>query len=109
MKVLNIVKSVISYLCAFFAGLYVFGFTLGEFDFFRILGCVMCVLVAVATSPLMCKVCRAMPGRPPQNAQKSVKNLDRFVHFTYCIFLRMCYNSITVKGRERSNDQKSLI
>jgi len=59
MKVLNIVKSVISYLCAFFAGLYVFGFTLGEFDFFRILGCVMCVLVAVATSPLMCKVCKA--------------------------------------------------
>ena len=59
MKVLNIVKSAISYLCAFFAGMYVLDFFSGEADFFRILGFVMCILVTVATSPLMCKTCKA--------------------------------------------------
>jgi hypothetical protein len=39
------------------------------------------------------------PGAPRKNAQKSVKNLDRFMYFAYCIFLRMCYNNITVKGK----------
>jgi hypothetical protein len=39
------------------------------------------------------------PGAPRKMHKKSVKNLDRFVHFAYCIFLRMCYNNITVKGK----------
>jgi hypothetical protein len=59
MKVFNIVKSVISYLCAFFAGLYVYGFALGQIDFFRVLGCVLCVVLALAASPLGCRFCRA--------------------------------------------------
>lgn len=52
MKIFNIVKTVISYLCTFFAGTYGLCFADGEIDFFMILGFTMCILLAVITSPI---------------------------------------------------------
>jgi hypothetical protein len=52
MKILTNVKTVISYICTLFVGVYALGFAHGEVDFFRVLGCTACVVLAVITSPL---------------------------------------------------------
>ena len=52
MKIMNIIKSVISYLFTFFAGVYGLCLIDGEVDFFMILGFIACIVVAVITSPL---------------------------------------------------------
>ena len=52
MKTIKIIKSAVSYIFTFFAGVYGLCLFEGESDFFMILGFVACAVVAVVTSPL---------------------------------------------------------
>ena len=53
MKVFNIVKSAVSTLCAILCGVYLYSFFVREVDFFTIVGFITCILLGVATSPLL--------------------------------------------------------
>ena len=53
MKIMNVIKSAVSYLFTFFAGVYGLCLADGEIDFFIIFGLIACITVAIITSPLM--------------------------------------------------------
>lgn len=53
MNILNVIKSAISYIFTFFAGIYCLCLVDGEADFFMVFGFVACIAVAAITSPLL--------------------------------------------------------
>ena len=53
MNILNIIKSVLSYIFTFFVGVYALSFFYRGVDFFGVLGCVACALLAIFTSSLL--------------------------------------------------------
>lgn len=55
MNIFKIVKTILSYLFTFFAGVYGLCLANGEIDFFMVAGFIACVTIAVITSPLLNK------------------------------------------------------
>ena len=55
MNIFKIVKTALSYLFTFFAGVYGLCLADGEVDFFMVFGFIACVIIAVTTSPLLDK------------------------------------------------------
>lgn len=62
MNILNVIKSAMSYIFTFFAGVYGLCLFEGEIDFFMVFGFIACVVIAVITSPLLAK-CFKFEGR----------------------------------------------
>ena len=55
MNILNVIKSAISYIFTFFAGVYGLCLFKGEIDFFMVFGFIACAIIAIITSPLLAR------------------------------------------------------